>query len=175
MQLFQHLPERERRLVVAAVVIVALISVVLLVEVPLYSNVRQMERRSGEEEKRLQSIIGIAKEYLSVRDEVEEIRRRAFNGSGGSVSGIESIVVQSGLKRKMVSVRPTRSAVGEGISAIRAEVLLERISLSDVSRLVAVMESDSHPMAIEKIVIKATYEDAAAFNATLIVNTVERE
>lgn len=175
MELFQRLSVSERRLLVTAVLSSAFIMIVLLVDVPLYSAGRQMESRSREERTRLESIVSMAKEYRSLTDQLDGMRARAFNGGGAFLSGIDAAVGKSGLTKKMVSVKPTTHPVSEGIKGIKAEVYFEGISLSDVPRLIAAMESDGHPMAIERILLKATYEDPAAFNTTLFVNTVERE
>ena len=175
MALWSGMSERERRLFGGGLVLAAFISTLLFVDVPLYRSGRDMERKAAAEQSRLKSIIAMGQEYLSVKDEVDEIRGKAFNGAGTSLSGIDAIVGKSGLKKKMASLKPTTTPVAEGIKAIKAEVAFERISLSDLSRLIAAMEADGHPMAIERISIKATYEDPSAFQATLIVNTVERE
>ena len=174
-RVLERLSERERRLALVAGTVAAFVSILLFVDVPLYGGGQQMEKRSGEEQQRLKSIVAMAEEYRLVRDELESIRRRAFNGAGSALSGIEAVVGRSGLTKKMASVKPTTNPIGDAIKAVKAEIAFERISLSDLSRLVAAMESDGHPMAIEKIVLKASYEDSAAFNATLILNTVERE
>ena len=167
--------ERERRLLVGVVIIAVVMSILLFVDVPLYTRGKQLEKRSAEEQQRLTSIVSMSHEYLSVKAELDEIRGTAFNGGGAALSGLDAIVGTSGLKRKMASVKATTKPIADGIKAVKAEMSFEKISLAALSGLIAVMESDGHPMAIEKISIKATYEDPTAFNATLIVNTVERE
>lgn len=175
MALWSGMSERERRLLGGGLMLAAFIATLLFVDVPLYRSGRDMERRAAAEESRLKSIIAMGQEYLSVKGEVDAIRGKAFNGARTSLSGIDAIVSKSGLKKKMASLKPTTNPVADGIKAIKAEVAFERISLSDLSRLIATMESDEHPMAIQRISIKATYEDPSTFHVTLIVNTVERE
>ena len=173
--LFRSASERERRLLAGIAIGVAVLSILLFVDVPLYRNGRQLAKRSAEERQRLTSIVAMSREYLAVKAELDDIRATAFNGGGASLSGIDALVGRSGLKRKMASVKATPKPIAEGIKAVKAEMSFERISLADLSALIAVLESDGHPLAVERISIKATYEDPAAFNATLIVNTVERE
>ena len=173
--LLRSLSERERRLLVGIALGVGVMSMLLLVDVPLYTSGRQLEKRSAEEQQRLTSIVSMSREYLSVKAELDEIRATAFSGGGASLSGLDVLVGKSGLKRKLASVKASTKPVTEGIKAVKAELSLERISLAELSRLIWVMESDGHPIAVERISVKATYDDPAAFTATLIVNTVERE
>ena len=128
MALWPGMSERERRLLGGGLVLAAFISTLLFVDVPLYRSGRDMERKAAAEQSRLKSIIAMGQEYLSVKDEVDEIRGKAFNGAGTSLSGIDAIVGKSGLKKKMASLKPTTNPVAEGIKAIKAEVAFERIS-----------------------------------------------
>lgn len=175
MRLSETLSERDRRLLVPVVIIGAVISILLFVDLPLYSRGRQMEKTSAEERQRLTSIVSMSRDYLSVKTELDEIRATAFSGGGASLSGIDVIVVKSGVKKKMTSVKATTKPVADGIKAIKAEMSFERISMTELSGLIGVMEADVHPIAIERVFVKATYDDPAVFNATVIANTVERE
>jgi len=150
------------------------VAILLFVDWPLYTGARQLERGAGEERQRLASIVSMAREYVSVKTDMDDVRGTAFN-PGTSLAGLDAIVVRTGLKKKLASVKNTTKAVAEGIKTVKVEMSFEKIPLGAVSSLIAAMESDGHPVAIERIAIKATYEDPSFFNATLIVNTVERQ
>ena len=175
MALFRSLTERDRRLLVGGAYLAAVISIVLFVDVPLYSRGRQLEKTSADERQRLASVMSLGRDYLSVKAELDGIRTTAFSGSGAALSGIDAVVVRAGLKKKMASVKATTRPIADGVKAVKAEMSFERISLADLSGLIGALETDGHPIAAERILVKATYEDPAAFNATLIANTVERE
>jgi hypothetical protein len=175
MALLRSLTERDRRLLGVGAYVAVVISIVLFVDVPLYSRGRQLEKTSAEERQRLASVMSLGRDYLSVKTDLDGIRTTAFSGSGASLSGLDAIVVKAGLKKKMASVKATTKPIADGVKAIKAEMSFERISLADLSGLIGALEADGHPIAVERILIKATYEDPAAFNATLIANTVERE
>ena len=173
--LLRNVSERERRRLVGVTAVLVVLAILLFVDLPLYNRGTQLGKRAAEEQQRLTSIVSMSREYLSVKAELDETRGTAFNSGGASLAGIDVIVGKSGLKKKLASVKATTKPVAEGIKAVKAEMSLERISLGDLSRLIAFMESGGHPIAIERISVKATHDDPAAFNATLIVNTVERE
>lgn len=171
---FRRLSERDRRVLLGALGVVIVVAILLFVDRPLYTGARRLEGRAAEERQRLASIVSMGREYVAVKADMDDIRGTAFN-PGASLAGLDAIVVRSGLKKKMASVKNRTMPVADGIKAVRAEMAFEKIPLGAVSGLIAAIESDAHPMAIERVALKATYEDPSVFNATLIVNTVERE
>lgn len=175
MMLLKNISDRDRRLLFPAFIITAFLSFLLFVDMPLYKNGVEMEGKSLTEEKRLKSIISMGQEYISARNEVEDIKERAFKGEGSALAGLDSIVSRAGLKKKLSSLKPTTSPVTDEMKRIKAELSFDKISFLEVSRLVAAIESDGHPITVERISTKATYEDPSLYNATLIVNTVEKD
>ena len=175
MNILKNISDRDRRFLFPALVIAGFVLVLLFVDVPLYRKGMEMEKKAGEEEKRLNSIISMGQEYLAVKDEVEDLRARAFTGDGASLAGIDSAVSRSGLKKRLSSLKPATTPAAEGMKRVRAELSLERVALDEVSRLLAAIEADGHPVAVERLSIKATYEDPSIFNVILVVNTVEKD
>lgn len=175
MNILKNLSDRERRFFVPAVVGAVFVSVFLFVDFPLYRNIVEFRKKTGEEEKRLKSLISMGQEYLSVRNHVDDIKERAFKGEGASLSGIDSTVNRAGLKKKLSSLKPTTTPVTDLIKRTKAELYFEKVSISEVSRLLTTIETDWHPVVVEKVSIKATYENPSLFNLTLLVNTVEKD
>lgn len=171
----KNISDKERRFVVPAVIAAVFIAVILFVDVPLYRYGVDLQRKSGEEENRLKSLISMGREYLSVKDQVDDIRERAFKGEGASLSGIDSALNRAGLKKKLSSLKPATTPAADGIKRTKAELYFEKISVPEVSRLLTTMETDRHPIVIEKASLKATYENPSLFNLTLFVNTVEKD
>lgn len=175
MNILKKISDRDRRLLFPAVIITAFLSLLLFVDFPLYKNGVEMERKSLAEEKRLKSIISMGQEYISARDEVEDIKERAFKGEGSALAGLDSVVSRAALKTRLSSLKPATSPVTDEMKRIKAELSFVKVSLIEASRLVEAIESDGHPITVERISIKATYEDPSLYNATLIVNTVEKD
>lgn len=175
MNFLKNMSDRDRRLLFPAFIITAFLSLLLFVDFPLYKNGVEMESKSLAEEKRLKSIISMGQEYISARNDVEDIKERAFNGEGSSLSGLDSIVSRAGLKKRLSSLKPTTSPVTDEMKRIKAELSFDKVSFIEISRLVEAVESDGHPIKVERISTKATYEDPSMYNATLIVNTVEKD
>lgn len=175
MRLLKNISERDRRLLVPALIAAGFLFVLLFVDIPLYMKGREMEKKAAEEEKRLKAIISMGQEYLSIKDEMEDIRARAFTGDGASISGMDSIVSRSGLKKRLSSLKPATTPAAEGMKRVRAELSFERVAFDEISRLMAAIEAEGRPAAVERLSMKATYEDPSLFNVILVVNTVEKE
>lgn len=175
MELLKNLSDRERRMLVPAAVVAAFLSLLLFADYPLYKKGKELEKKAADEGNRLKSIISMGQEYVSVRNEVEDIKEKAFKGEGSSLAGLDSIVTRSGLKKRLSSLKPTTSPVTDGMKKIKAELSLDKVSLPEISRMLAAIESDGHPVPVERISVKATYEDPSLYNATLVVNTVEKD
>lgn len=169
------LSDRDRRLLIGAGLVAVVAAILLLVDVPLYTGGRRLAASVAEERQRLATIASMGREYVAVKAEVDDIRATAYSGGGASLSGLDGIVTRLGLKKKLASMKATTRPMAEGLKAVKAELSLERVSLPDVSTLIAALESDGHAIAIERVALKAAYDDPAAFTLTLIVNTVERE
>lgn len=175
MRLFKNIPDRDRRLLFPVLVVLGFLSILLFVDIPLYKRGMELDRKAGEEEKRLKAIISMGEEYLSLRDEVEYIRERAFSGGGASISEIDSVVSRSGFKKRLSSLKPATTPAALGLRRVRAELSFDRVALDDISKLMAVIGSGGRPAAVERLSIKAAYEDPSLFNAILVVNTVEKD
>lgn len=167
--------DAERRILVPAFAAAAVLAVLLFIDIPLYLNMSELRTKNAEEEKRLKSLISMGQEYLSVKYQVDDIIGRAFKGEGASLSGIDSDVTKAGLKKKLSSLKPATSPVSDYIKRTKAELYFEKITLAEVSRLIEITETDHHPVLVEKVSLKATYENPSLFNLTLLLNTVERE
>ena len=175
MNIFKNLSDRERRLTVPAIIIAASVSLLMLVDLPLHRKGKELEKKAVEEEKRLKSIIYMGQEYISVKNEVDDIKERAFKGEGSALAGLDAVISRAGLKKRLSSLKPTTSPVTVEMKRIRAELSFDKVSLSELPKLLAAIESDGHPITVERISTKATYEDPSLFNTTLVVNTVERD
>lgn len=175
MNILKNLSDRERRMVVPLSIAAALFSVLLFVDLPLYKSSKELEKKATEEEKRLNSIIATGLEYIRIKNEVDDVNERAFKGEGASLAGLDALVTKAGLKKKLSSIKPASSPVTENIKRIKADLTFEKVSLSEISRLLTAMELDTHPVTVERIFTKATYEDPSLFNASIVVNMVERD
>lgn len=170
----KNLSDRERRFVAPALVAAVFLTVFLFIDFPLYRNIVELKKKNVEEEKRLKSLISMGQEYLSVKNQVDDIKERAFTGEGVSLAGIDSAVNKAGLKKKLSSIKPTTTPVTDSIKRTKAELYFEKLSISEASRLLTTLETDWHPFIVEKVSIKSTYENPSLFNLTLLVNTVEK-
>lgn len=175
MGLLKNISDRERRLLFRILIAAGFVLVLLFVDFPLYKKGVEIGRKAGEAEKRLASIIAMGQEYLSIKDEVEDIKARAFTGDGAALSGIDFVISRSGLKKRLSLLKPSTTPAAEGMKRVRAELSIEKVALADVLRLMAAFEAEERPIAIERLSIKATYEDPSLFNVLLVVNAVEKE
>ena len=170
----RRLPEHDRRALCVVGGALLVLAIVLFLDRPLYSSARQLEHRSAEERQRLSAIVSMSRDYLIAKADMDDVRSTAFT-TGSALGGLDAIVVRSGLKKKMSGVKNTTNPVADGIKAVRAELMFDKIPLTAVSGLIAMIESDAHPIGIERVALKASYEDPVLFSATVIVHTVERE
>lgn len=175
MELLKNISDRERRILIPAAVVAAFIAILLLLDLPLYRKGAETSLKAGEEGKRLDSIITMGKEYISVKYEIDDIKDTAFVGEGASLTGLDSLVKRSGLKKNLSSLKPASTPVSDGLKKIRTELALEKIALADLSRILSAIGSDGHPIAVERISVKANYDDPSVFNATIVLNTVEKD
>lgn len=174
MKLLRTLYERERQpLIIFIIIIAAFVLAAIFVDVPLYRKWAEVKKRTIEEDKRLKSVISIGQEYISVRNEVEDIMDQAFKGDGSALAGIDAVVTRAGLKKRLSSIKPAIIPVTDGINRVRVELIMEKISLSDVSSFLEAVETYRHVVNIEKLSLKATYENHALFNVTIVANYVE--
>src|SRR4030067_82918 len=77
-------------------------------------------------------------------------------------------------KKKLSSLKPTTTPVTDLLKRTKVELYFEKVSISEASRLLTTIETDWHPVVVEKVSIKATYENPSLFNLTLLVNTAEK-
>jgi len=171
----KNISDKDRRVLIPAAVVTAFAAILLFVDLPLYRTGIEKGQKALEEEKRLNSIIKMGKEHISIKYEIDDIKDTAFIGEGSSLSGLDSLIKGSGLKKKLITLKPTSTLVSEGLKKIKMELTLEKMALADLFRILTAIESDGHPIEVERISIKAAYDDPSMFNSTLVLNTVEKD
>lgn len=172
MKLLRTLIERQPIIIFVIIMAVSVLAAIF-VDIPLYRKWAEVKKRGIEEDKRLKSIISIGREYISVRNEIEDIMEQAFKGDGSTLAGIDAVVARAGLKKRLSSIKPVITPVTDRIDRVKAELFMEQLALSDVSDFLKAVEADGHAVNIEKLSLKATYENYALFNVTIVVNYVE--
>lgn len=175
MGFLKNISDRERRLLLPGLIAAGFVLVLFIVDIPLYKKGDETGRKAGAAEKRLNSIISMGQEYLAIKDDVEDIKAKAFTGDGAALSGIDSVISRSGLKKRLSLLKSAITPAAEGMKRVKAELSIEKVALADVSRLMAAFEAEERPIAIERLSIKATYEDPSLFNVLLVVNAVEKD
>lgn len=172
-KLLRTLHESVRKPLILFVIITAFVSIALFADIFLYRKWVEVNRRAIEEKSRLRSIITTGMEYIVVKNEVEDIVEYAFKGNGTAMSEIDAIVTRAGLKKNLSSLKPITTAVTDRIDKIKAELLMEKISIFEVSVFLDFVEANAHAIGIEKLSLKSTYETPALYNVSIVLNYVE--
>lgn len=160
-------------LTIFVIITAVFVLAVILVAIPLYGKWTEVKKRGIEENKRLKSVISMGQEYISVKNEIEDIMDKAFKGDGTTLAGIDAVVTTAGLKKKLSSMKPTTIPVTNRVDRVKVELLMEQIPLADVVSLLKTVEADGHAVNIEKLSLKATYENYALFNVAITINYLE--
>ncbi len=104
-------------------------------------------RRLAYDKKNEAHFASVSQEYLTLKDQVDEFRRRAaLSPRQGILYALDDLFTSTGLKDKVAALNPLDTKTMDGFTSEQAEVTLKKVDLNETVNLL--YRIDSAPMLL---------------------------
>lgn len=172
MNIWQSLGTRERLCVIGAAVAVLLTLLFLLVIDPLMAQSARLDRQLVAAQHQLEELHTMQREYRGqkrVLDSVNVQLNRQKNFS--IISRLEGLAGESGLRSKILYMKPTVGVPSEAYEEEAVEIKMEGVTLEQLIRYLHQVESSPQFLKIKRLNIRPRFDDRQILTATFRVST----
>lgn len=170
------LSQREKRVLASAAVVIVLLVAYLVVESTL-TRYAALADKIEVEKQELIKIAHLRQQYLQTQQQLSQIQAQLDRmESGFSVlSFIEDLANKQQIRENIGSVKPNKVPLGESYEERKVEVELDAITLPKLVDFVYKIENAGHLLKVERMRIKARYDNPDLLNVTLQVTTIAKK
>lgn len=171
-----NLSEREKIFVIGGAAAIVLVVVWLGIFAPYREAVTTAESKITSRQRQLKEVQHLQQEYLRLQGELTEAERRLVSrGRGFSLfSFIEDVTSRTGVREKLVSMRPQTTAAQGEFREESVEIRLERLRLDQLVRLLHAMESADVVLNTKTLRIKPRFDDRSQLDTVIVVSYFQK-
>ena len=170
-QLLERLEPRERRMVVAAAVVLALIIVWLAIVDPVLDTFDRLDRSLALARRQAAGISELASRYTALSGQVAAAEHAASSDQGGAslFAQLESVAVPAVGRDHISSMNPSSRQVGDKLVEESVEMHVEGTGLRELLTLLHSIERSGRPMRLARISLKRQYKNPGLLDVNLAV------
>lgn len=168
----EGLQPRERRMVLTAAAVAALLFAWLAIAEPITDALARLDRGLAAARRDSVTVGELTGRYRTMRDEVSHLEE-AMSGAQGANSAfaqLESIAVPIVGRDKITAMNPTTRTVGDKLSEESVEMRVEGIQMKSLVSLLYAIEQRDKPMHLARVSFKRKYKNPELVDATLVVS-----
>ena len=166
-----QLQPRERRLVVGAAMVTALLVAWIAIVEPIRDAVERIDRSVTLARRDAASIGELVGRYRRLKAEVAGLERGldAGDASVSAFAQLESIAVPIAGREHITAMNPSSRAVGDKLQEETVEMRIEGIPMRSLVSLLYAIEQRDRPMHLVRVSFKRQYKNPELLDATLVV------
>ncbi len=171
-----NLSERERIFVIGGGLAIVLVAVWLGILAPYREAVAAAESKIASRERQLNEVQRLRQEYQRLQGELAEAERQLVGkGRGFSLfSFIEDVTTRTGVRDKLVSMRPQSTATQGEYREESVEIRLEKLRLDQLVRLLHAMEAADVVLNTKTLRIKPRFDDRSQLDTVIAVSFFQK-
>lgn len=171
-----NLPPREKQIVLGGGVVLLLLLVVFGLLVPLANMLTGMDRRVEQRQDEIDDARLLQAEINKINTQLAQLERKTNQNENVSLfSLVEKSSSQLGIRENLVSMRPQSPTRREGFRVEAVDLRLEKIRFDQLVLLLKVFNKADLLLNVRQLKIKKRFDDATLVDASLQVESVQRE
>jgi len=172
---FSSLSDRERWLVLGAVVFVALALLFALIVNPVVEKKQRYVRMAQDKRQDLVQFRQYASEYRSLQASLTEIERKVASSDAdiSLLAAMENNARKLGLAERIASMKPFTNELDSGMVQSSVEMRVEKIDLKGLVEFMEAIENGPGMAVTTRLRIKTRFDDPALLDSTILVTTLE--
>lgn len=170
-----RLTHRERGLFFGLVFFVIAWGLFVFAVKPALARIEVLSRVIPEKSSDLQDIKAKSKQYLALKNELDEFKRKASSEAKDFelLTFLESTVRQDGLTEKVTTMKQKISMLDSNYSEVVVEVDLENITLEQMLELLIKIKSSTHSLRIKSLYTKKSTSIPSLLDTVIQISTLK--
>lgn len=171
--MIKRLNPRERIIVLAGLAVLGLVLIWFALLNPYMQAMANLDRRitahkhNLERVRQMQGEIGQLKEQLAAFGNRRPGTRQLF-------AQVENLTVQTGVREQLLSMRPQPTTTQGGYRQQLVEIRLEKLSLSQLVKLLYAVEYRSGGIQVKTLRVKPRFEDRSSLDVNMVLMSLEK-
>jgi general secretion pathway protein M len=172
MNFLRNLGTRERLFVIGAGVAVLLTLLFTLVVDPLIAHSARLDRQIVAAESQLQELHKLQRDYRTQKSVLDRVNAQLKpKGNFSIISRLEELAGDSGIRSKILYMKPTVSLPSDAYEEEAVEIKVEGVTLEQLIRYLAQVENSPQFLKIKRLYLKPRLDDRQILSAIFRVST----
>ena len=171
MDFFRNLQSRERLFVIGAGAVLALFLIFKLTIDPMLKRSADLDRQIATARRQLDEVRTLQQAYQRQKSVVDSINSQLKKQPNFAIfSRLEELAGQTGIRSKIVHMKPTVSAPNEVYNEESVEVKVEGVTLEQLVQYLYQVESSPQLLKIKRLEMKPRFDNRQILTATFRVS-----
>jgi general secretion pathway protein M len=168
---------RERMVVAAGGLVVAVSLLFVLVVGPLLEQGEVLDRQIARKQRALRDLAAIGAEYAVARAHVARLEERMAAGQGkfSLLPYLEEAASAAQVRDRIVAMQPQIALPAQGYKETSVELRLEGVALPQLLNLLVRLEDAPYLLQVKRFQVKPRFDAPHLVEATLLVSAYEKE
>lgn len=167
-----NLSQRERKILIAAGVVFALLLVYLGLD-SLLRGYDELDRDIAKQERDLVTLGRLSAQYQDTRRQLTQIKAKLDQTQKGFsvLSFIEDLANKENIRENIGSMKPKKLPVNEQYEETLVEIQMDNVTLPKLIDFIFKIENSGHLLKVKRLRIKTRYDNRDLLYVTLQVST----
>lgn len=170
--MLKNLNPREKTVVVAGLIVLILLFSWLVLLNPYIKTMKSLDRKIAAHRQSLQKVETMQEHISQLRQQLADVKILK-QGTRPLFSLVESMAVQTGVREQLLSMRPQPATTQGQFRQQLVEIRLEKITLSQMVRLLHAVEYRSGGVRVKSLQVKPRFEDRSTLDVNMVLMSLE--
>ncbi len=170
--MIKRLSPREKTIVIAGLIVLILLFVWFALLNPYFKQMNTLDRRISAHRHSLSRVEKISEQIVQLRQQLAEVETRK-QGNRPLFSQVENLTEQTGVREKLLSMRPQPATNQGKFRQQLVEIRLEKISLAQLVKLLHAVEYRSGGVQVKSMRVKPRFADRSLLDVNMILMSLE--
>jgi general secretion pathway protein M len=170
--MMKRLDPREKTVVIAGVIVLVLLFVWFVLLQPYFDTMNNLDRRISAHRHSLVKVEKMSNQISQLRRQLADVGT-SKKGNRPLFSQVESLTETTGVREKLLSMRPQPATTEGTFRQELVEIRLEKISLSQLVKLLHAVEYRSDGIQVKSMRVKPRFEDRSILDVNMVLLSLE--
>ncbi len=170
--MIKRLNPREKTVVVIGLLILTMLFVWFALLNPYFKTMNTLDRKIAAHRHSLDKVEKMRDQIGQLRQQLADVGPR-YKNKRPLFSLVESLTVQTGVREQLLSMRPQPATTQGKFRQQLVEIRLEKISLSQLVKLLHAVEYRSGGVQVKSMQVKPRFEDRSILDVNMVLMSLE--
>jgi general secretion pathway protein M len=170
--MIKRLDPREKTVVIAGLIVLSGLFVWFVLLQPYFETMNNLDRRIAAHRYSLTRVEKMGNQIGLLRRQLADVGSRK-KGNRPLFSQVESLTEKTGVREKLLSMRPQPATTEGKFRQQLVEIRLEKLSLAQLVKLLHAVEYRSDGVQVKSLRVKPRFEDRSILDVNMVLMSLE--